>query len=235
MRYLVSDASIGEAGRTVRCASCSQQWFQEGVKAQDVPPAPAPEKPAAVSDIPDSVKPRPEDAAPPVLASEAQAMRDQDLIARVCGFFAAFLVFLALFIAMIVFKGPITHYAPASVMLYELAGLAPPVPGEGVIIDQLSAQVSGETMDIKGRAINLTAKDVTLPSMAASVLNEAGDVLAQYPVDMEVDALKGETEAAFSLSLPAPAAQAVSVRVGFIGKPLETGAASAEPSAVHPE
>jgi len=30
MRYIVAEGAVGPNGRTVRCANCNQQWFQEG-------------------------------------------------------------------------------------------------------------------------------------------------------------------------------------------------------------
>lgn len=53
-RYLVPDASIGPAGRQVRCASCRHSWFQEGPEldlsdtreAVSAPPTAAPPPPA---------------------------------------------------------------------------------------------------------------------------------------------------------------------------------------------
>lgn len=35
-RYIVADAAIGPDGRTVRCANCSHEWFQEGVEGEEV-------------------------------------------------------------------------------------------------------------------------------------------------------------------------------------------------------
>lgn len=210
MRYVVADASIGEAGRKVRCASCGHQWFQEGVHAPEIvmeaPPAPP-------RDIPDAVKPA-VDVAPPVLASDAQTMREQDLIARVCGFFGAFLVFLVLFLMLVVFKGPVVNHFPPSVMFYELIKLAPPVPGTGLVIDQLHAQERDGALVIDGRIINLTSKGIPVPPVAAYLLDEAGTVLETHPIAVEAETLSAESDVALSITLPALSA-ASSVRVGF--------------------
>lgn len=210
MRYVVADASIGEAGRKVRCASCGHQWFQEGVREPEIVMEAQPEPPR---DIPDAVKPS-VDAAPPVVAADAQSMREQDLIARVCGFFAAFLVFLTLFLMLVLFKGPVVNHFPPSVMFYELIKLAPPVPGTGLVIDQLHAQERGGELVIEGRIINLTSRDIDVPPVAAYLLDEAGTVLATHPITIDIETLSAESDVDLNLTLPTSSA-ATSVRVGF--------------------
>ncbi len=167
------------------------------------------------ADIPDSVKPRPEEAMPPVLASAAQVMREKDMIARVCGYFGAFLVFLALFLLLVVFKGPIARAFPPSVMLYELIKLAPPVPGSGLVIDQLHAQVKDGVLAVDGRVINLTTADVAIPPLALFILDKEGAVLATHPVTIDDKTLKGESDIAISASIAAPPETGVSLKAGF--------------------
>lgn len=40
--YDVAPEAIGDAGRTVRCASCSTEWFQQGDRPAAADPAPSP-------------------------------------------------------------------------------------------------------------------------------------------------------------------------------------------------
>lgn len=69
-RYVVSDSAIGPEGRTVRCAKCRHNWFQEpGELALDPaqqadvvqpPPAPPVQSVAAATPPPSAPKPQPE-------------------------------------------------------------------------------------------------------------------------------------------------------------------------------
>lgn len=70
-RYVVPDGAIGADGRTVRCAKCRHNWFQDGPELpappapQPQPPAPPPETPFSQPPIPD-VEPEAEvEPAPP--------------------------------------------------------------------------------------------------------------------------------------------------------------------------
>ena len=65
-RYVVPDSAIGVDGRTVRCAKCKHNWFQDGPRV--TPPAPAP---APVASPPPAPEPEPAVAAPPQAPAEA--------------------------------------------------------------------------------------------------------------------------------------------------------------------
>lgn len=227
MRYVVADGSIGEAGRKVKCANCGHQWFQEPVVPTDEPapdivmedalrrketPVKSGLKPA---DIPDGVKPPQGESLPPVTADGAKVMRDKDLIAKVCGFFSAFLVFLLLFLMLAIFKGPVVKAFPPSVMFYELIRLEPPVPGKGLVIDQLHAEVRGDALAVEGRLINLTTQDIAIPPLRISILDDAGAEITGQQVSVESETLKAESDMPLSLSLPIPGKEGVSIRAGF--------------------
>ena len=60
-RYVVPDSAIGANGRQVRCANCRHSWFQDGMVAPPVPPAPAIVAPPVAAE-PTERAPLPDDA-----------------------------------------------------------------------------------------------------------------------------------------------------------------------------
>lgn len=68
-RYVVPDSAIGIDGRTVRCAKCKHNWFQEGPRIE---PAPVAELPSVTAPVapPEPPAPPPEPVTPPPTATE---------------------------------------------------------------------------------------------------------------------------------------------------------------------
>lgn len=70
-RYVVPDSAIGVDGRTVRCAKCKHNWFQEGPQLAP-PPAPAPAPAPVIAAPPPVAAPEPGPAAEPAVTAPAQ-------------------------------------------------------------------------------------------------------------------------------------------------------------------
>jgi len=195
MRYLLSDSAVGMEGRIVRCASCGHEWF---TKVEDAPPSlPSGSFQSAMREeenrireepIPQSVRPVPQGSSVPVLPKKRAfafpfkipftlpALPGMDR-ARLAGYAAAAGVFIALWIVMLAFKGPLVHAWPASALLYRLAGADIPVPGEGLTIDRAKAVAEKgadgtETLVLTGQIINLRAAPARLPEVVATLVPE---------------------------------------------------------------
>jgi len=84
-RYVVPDSAIGVDGRTVRCAKCKHNWFQEGPRIAPPPaPVPPPPPPAPASQPSARTEPDrapdawPEQEVPPPPAPGAMAAQTAD-------------------------------------------------------------------------------------------------------------------------------------------------------------
>ncbi len=72
-RYVVPDSAIGVDGRTVRCAKCKHNWFQDGPQITPPPAAPAPAPPPPPPAPVAAPEPEPEVAAPPAVTPASTA------------------------------------------------------------------------------------------------------------------------------------------------------------------
>ena len=78
-RYVVPDSAIGVDGRTVRCAKCKHNWFQEGPQI-DPPPAPVPAPAPMDRAPPPQARPAPaQPAAAPAAEAPAAAPVDEEV------------------------------------------------------------------------------------------------------------------------------------------------------------
>ena len=80
-RYVVPDSAIGVGGRTVRCAKCKHNWFQEGAPLAQSAPAPvvAAPPPAPVPAPPPDPVAEPAAEAAPAPAPEPVASPEEDV------------------------------------------------------------------------------------------------------------------------------------------------------------
>lgn len=75
-RYVVPDSAIGVGGRTVRCAKCKHNWFQDGPQITPPPAAAAPPPAPAPAPAPPPPAPAPEPGPEPEPEHEVEAAVD---------------------------------------------------------------------------------------------------------------------------------------------------------------
>ena len=247
-RYLLSSSALGEDGREVRCAKCEHEWFAEPVieKSQaaqafmdDLDEDQVQERMDTLretlesdddgdsveesgdnEEIPNSVKPVPDDFKPPALPEDV--LRQQaPLAAQMFGFGAALGVFMLLIIFGFVFKNAIVSAWTPAAAIYEMAGMPVTLKGEGLIVETLSASVlrneeGQENLIVKGRVINLTQDTVEVPQMQAKIRSTNGEDGDIWIIDPPVDQVKPGASFAFTSDYKNAPRGAGSVNLTFV-------------------
>ena len=176
-RYLLPTHVLGVDGRRVRCTICSEEWFQ--IPEED--------------DFGDS----PEEFTP-ILDSVNQTDQNDDihLLAEAVippepkkfftwhsgistGLMASVFLAVALFTGLLMFRGPVTNIWPDSAALYDALGLKDPIPGEGLVFENLKASTSYnakgvEILSVTGDVVNIRNYPVQVPGLRFSLRRKDG-------------------------------------------------------------
>ncbi len=183
-RYLLPTHLLGDDGRVVRCTICGHEWFQipedeevaeESLEAEGDGPSFA-ETLSQVETV-DSVNgPLPDDR---MLASELippekikKPFRLEPGMGK--GMAAAALVALVIFALLIIARGPVMNLWPSSLAMYQAIGIEDPIPGEGLVFENLKATTSYnaqgvEILRLTGTVRNVRSYPVRVPGLRFSL------------------------------------------------------------------
>ncbi len=238
MRYLVSEGSVGPAGRRVRCASCGHQWFQEGEEGLDATLFEDDDVSFAESSvvhekeeqdfeeilrkeiesapIPEGVRPVHNDADIAIAVAQPSAKKKLPMPSeRVSGFAAAAAVWILIIAALLALQPQISRAWPPSNMLYNLVGLTPVLPGEGLALESLEAEMADGKISMRGTVINLRESDLGVPAIMASIVDKDKKILDRVLIAPPVGTLKAEGQASFDASYPKIPEGATNVTFAF--------------------
>lgn len=190
-RYLVPDSALGLDGRRVRCTKCQNEWFQEpeftDAGAGDDS---APAVPDDLEPIPEGVRPIPEGSALPALVGEGadQIPPAANRGGLWAGVAVTAVIFLAAVAGLYVMRDTAVKIWPPSYALYDLAGIAPTVPGEGLIFDRLSAVAAVNedgirVLEVQGFIVNLRGSESLLPPVQTALRQGDGTVFDTWKID----------------------------------------------------
>ena len=257
MRFLVSEGAIGPKGRRVRCANCGHEWRQEAEQGLDeelfgeAPSFLGEEKddlPSSMDDdiddfqsilrkeiestpIPAGVHPDLDD---PVLA---QLQKNKAAIKlpsgeRAGGFVVAGVVCLLVAALFLLLQPQISRAWPPSNLIYDLVGMKPVLPGEGLTLDNLQAQMNDGKITMKGDELNMKSKPVKVPAIMASIVDADNKVIDQLLIAPPVATLKAEGQVAFDAVYPKIPDGAKNVNFAFSYMKTKTKVGSKKEKAV---
>lgn len=211
-RFLLSAQALAPEGRRVKCSSCDEEWFE----------LPDPDElldniENEIEEIPESVKPLPEGSYVPALQDEMGHEAKPSTKANIMGYVGAFMVFVLSLGVLVFVKEPVMKLWPPSAAFYETLGVSVNAPGEGLVFDRVKANLdqSGRIL-IQGSVINITKDEQALPSIEASVRDEAGDVIESTVIHPPHKTMKGETTLPFQTMYGGDTSNADHVQLRFV-------------------
>lgn len=180
-RYLLPTHLLGADGRRVRCTICSHEWFQtpEEESFADIL--------AEVPPLQDSVNQYHDDDLP-VLAQDvipAESEKFNFEPGMLAGMAAAALVGIVIFAGLVIFRAPVMKAWPDSLALYDAMELAGPIPGEGLVFENLKATTSYnakgvEILSVTGEVMNIRAYPVRVPGLRFALRREDGSEVESW-------------------------------------------------------
>ncbi len=200
---------LGDEGRHVKCSDCGEVWHQLPDPEELSEAAPVEEdvvEEAAseegeqgaddFEDIPEGVKPAPDDDAPEGENAETDegsggfsvaGVKAMILASFPHSLIAAAAIFVVILIVLLALSSPMKKIFPSMRAFYGTFGMVGAVPGEGLVFDRLEAKIEAhdgyDTLSLQGKIVNLTAKDTAVPYIEAVIKDEHGEAIDHLVVD----------------------------------------------------
>lgn len=235
-RYTVADTSLGDAGRTVRCASCGHSWFQarpEAVEAEAMVSRVAKAAPKVFAAKPP----------PPQPHAQARAKSHARIKAKHFAYAAspwaiAILIMLGLTGAALVNRVAVVKLWPKSASAFAAIGL--PANPFGLVIENQTvrngADARGARMLVAGILRNETTTVRDVPYLRVTLIDDHGKDVANWLVDAGKPKLAPGEKHPFVTDYPKPPPTARKVVISFADEPgmmIDPSGKSAEEPHAH--
>ena len=198
-RYRIDAATLGDAGRRVRCTSCGHVWLE-------LPPG-------GVAQRPEPNGQSTSTSPPPPLPQR----RGSEWV----GWFVAGFVVAVVLTGLAVGRNTIVAAWPDTVAVYNSAGLEIRVPhADGLRIAGVESERlqggNGAVLLVRGAVENTTLHSRTVPALQAVLADETGTELHRWRVAVVSPVLGGGQTTSFESWIAEPPEGAARVSVGFV-------------------
>jgi predicted Zn finger-like uncharacterized protein len=229
-RYLLPTHLLGGDGRRVRCTICSHEWFQIPEDDQDVVVMPPDDEDGgSFADVlsqmdNDSGK---EDYSTPILASDVIPAEKKKFFRKQPGWGTGLMgaVFIAVLImtALLMLRGPLMKAWPDSIALYNMVGLTGPIPGDGLLFEELKATTSynakgEEILRVVGNVRNVRTYAVRVPALRFALRDESGVEVRTWTTESPGQDMAPESVIPLDITYPLDAPAAKELNVKFVAE-----------------
>lgn len=219
-KFLVADALLMPAGRTVRCGACKYEWYVQAPEPLRVElEAIAHEEMTHVDDV--ETTPTPEEVTPLVPGANVPAIARRKLPKKPFVIAAPVLALLWVILAVYAYF-PNWQYGPLKGIYRALGAM----PTDGLLFDNVHMEkipgTGGKTKFVlSGSIVNHAATERTVPSVRVRLKNKDGEVLWERVYDVNL-ALKGGEVYPFHVdNVETSFASSVSTIVLDVGSPMQ--------------
>ncbi|PWC81376.1 hypothetical protein TSH100_27230 [Azospirillum sp. TSH100] len=213
-RYTLSDETLGQDGRKVRCARCGHTWWQMPDRAELEPVIPdaltelRPSKPA---------KPAGKSKVKPPKTPRAKPARSTVIGFAVLGVLVAGTAAGAYFA-----RDPIVRSWPPAALLYDMIGMPAEPPGFGLELRNIHSEQKlegGKTvLLLEGEVANTTDAERMLPPLRINTFGPEHKLLQSWTIEQSAETLGPGAAAGFRHSQPDPG-PVTEVTITFGGPP----------------
>lgn len=166
--------------------------------------------------IPEGVKPAHEND--PVLEQLQQKKKKSLPVPsgdKFAGYAVAASIYIFILAAILYFHPQISRAWPPSNLLYDLVGMKPVMPGEGLSLEELRAERLEDRVVLKGTIVNLRDGDLKVPAVMATFVDDHDKVLDQILIPPPIARIKAEGSVAFEGIYPKILDEATNVTYAF--------------------
>ncbi|BAI76735.1 hypothetical protein AZL_e03900 (plasmid) [Azospirillum sp. B510] len=222
-RYTLSDDSLGQDGRKVRCARCGHMWWQKPERQESEPVIPD-----ALTELRPSMPVKPGARA---RIRHGRGPRAKPARGTVIGFALLGLLVAGSAAGAYFGRDVLVDRWPPAARLYDLAGMPAEPPGFGLDLRNIHSeqkQEGGKTvLLLDGEVANTTDGERRLPPLRVNSFGPERKLLQSWVVEPSAETLGPGAAAAFHHSQPDPG-PVVEVTITFGGPPPGLEAPAAE-------
>jgi predicted Zn finger-like uncharacterized protein len=201
-QYFADDSTIGESGRTVKCATCGHSWFvrPEGVAGHEHAAAPA-----AHEVYRERVR---------------EQRRRKSRFAALVSWIVTAAVFFTLGLAAIIFRNDVVKFWPESATAYKRVGFS--VNRFGLEFENIErSRTFNDTVPVvtvSGKAVNVARSTVDAPAVRVSLMDERGKEVALKFGTIAPPELDAGQTGTFKIVLEQAPMESFEIELSFVSK-----------------
>lgn len=198
-QYFAEDSTIGDSGRTVKCATCGHSWF--------VGPQGAGPSPTSLAGAHEAYR---------------QKVRERRLRKSRSVALTAWLVTAAVFVSvlggMAMFRKSVVKSWPQSASAFAAVGLTVNRFDLDFLETEAERFFDGTTpiLEVRGTVQNLSKEDVRAPQVRVTLLNDAGEQVARAFAPVTPANIPGKAQARFSARIENPPFESFELELAFV-------------------